>query len=76
MLSKGYLGIRDKEDILNNLLTSPLAFLVKEVLIPDLDMEVLVLKILSNNLDLFLASEFPPCFCLPTEIIIIFSSKC
>jgi hypothetical protein len=69
-------SIKEKEDILNNLLISPFAVFIKGILILDLDIKVLVLKILSNNLDLFLLSKFTPYLYLLIKIIIIFSSKC
>jgi hypothetical protein len=73
--SKGYLGIGNEEDVLDNPATSPLALLIEDVLIPDLDMKVLVLEILSDDLDLLLAGEFPSSVCLPAEVVIIFSSE-
>jgi hypothetical protein len=69
-------AVIDKEDVLDNPLISPFAVFIKGILILDLDIEVLVLKILSNNLDLFLLSKFTPYLYLPIKIIIIFSSKC
>ena len=69
------MSIADEEDVLDNLLACSLALLVKQVLIPDLDMKVLVLKILSDNLYLFLVSEFASYLCLSAKVVILLCSK-
>jgi len=65
------LSIANKEDVLDNSLACSLALLVEYVFILDLDMKVLVLEILTNNLDLLLVSEFPSCVCLLAKVVIL-----
>jgi hypothetical protein len=43
--SKADLGIVDEEDVLDHSGTSPLAVLIEEVFIPDLDIEIVVFQV-------------------------------
>ena len=69
------MSIADEEDVSDNSPACSLALLVEQVLIPDLDMKVLVLKILSDNLYLLLVSEFASCLCLSAKVVILLCSK-
>jgi len=69
------LSIADEEDVSDNSPACSLALLVEQVLIPDLDIKVLVLKILSDNLYLFLVSEFASYLCLSAKVVILLRSK-
>jgi hypothetical protein len=72
--SKRDLGIAD-EDVPNPLVGS-LPLLVEQVLISDLDIEVLVLKILGDHQDPLLGGKFPSFLCTSAEIIVIFGREC
>jgi hypothetical protein len=69
--SKADLGIADEEDVSDDSSVYSLTLLVEQMFIPDLDMKVLIFKILGDDLYLLLTSELAPCVCLPTEIIIL-----
>jgi hypothetical protein len=69
------LGVVDKEDVLDYPYTCSFAVIINGVLIPDLDMEALVLKILGDYYNLLLLSKFPSFVCFSAEVVILLFSK-
>ena len=75
MPSKGDLGVVNKEDVLDHPYTCSLAVIINSVLILDLDIEALVLKILSDHHNLLLPSKFPSSVCFSAKVVILLFSK-
>lgn len=69
------MGIADEEDVLDYPCTCSLAVVINSVLILDLNIEALILKILSNHHNLLLLNKFSSLICLSAKVVILFFSE-